>query len=141
MTTHQYSVAPLSVRTRFLPSVVSLASVMLCLSLTACGKDDPPTAPLVTAPDAPTTVSAAIGDASVSLAFVAPTDDGGSVITGYVATCAAGGEQVKATGTSSPIVVSGLTNGTQYGCVVAATNSVGVGDASAAVLVTPAASE
>jgi hypothetical protein len=43
------------------------------------------------------------------------------------------------TGTASPIVVSGLTNGTAYSCSVTASNSAGISSPSAAVSVTPTA--
>ncbi len=86
-------------------------------------------------PDAPTGVSAAPGDTQATVSFSAPLSDGGSPITSYTATC---GTQ-SASGASSPIVVTGLVNGTTVGCTVTATNAIGVGDASSpAVSVTPA---
>jgi hypothetical protein len=44
-----------------------------------------------------------------------------------------------ATGTTSPISISGLVNGTAYSCSVRATNSAGTGPASGTVSVTPTA--
>jgi uncharacterized repeat protein (TIGR03803 family) len=79
-----------------------------------------PTIP-ATVPDAPTIGTATSGNASVSVAFTAPASDGGSVITGYTATC---GTQSNSSA-SSPIVVSGLTNGVAVTCTVLATNGVG----------------
>ena len=80
------------------------------------------------APSAPTGVSATAGVASAAVSFVAPNANG-SPITGYTVTSNPG--NVTATGTSSPITVSGLTNGTAYTFTVTATNAIGTGVASA----------
>ena len=72
------------------------------------------------------TATAGIGQASVT--FTAPGSDGGSAITGYSATC---GTQT-ATGTVSPIVVSGLSPGVSVTCTVRAGNAQGLGVPSAA---------
>ncbi len=74
-----------------------------------------------TVPGAPTGVVATPGNAQVSVAFVPPTDNGGSAITGYTATCAWQSQS----GSSSPLVVTGLTNGTPVTCTVIATNAIG----------------
>jgi uncharacterized protein (TIGR02145 family) len=68
-------------------------------------------------------VVATAGNASASVAFVAPTNNGGSAITGYTVTSSPGG--ITATGTTSPINVTGLTNGTAYTFSVVATNAIG----------------
>jgi alpha-tubulin suppressor-like RCC1 family protein len=81
-------------------------------------------------PGAPTIGTATAGDAQASVAFTAPASNGGSAITGYTVTSNPGG--LTGTGASSPITVSGLTNGTAYTFTVTATNSVGTGSASAA---------
>jgi len=73
------------------------------------------------APDPATDVSGAAGEAQVTVSFTAPTDVGGSAITGYRAQVAG----IGASGTSSPIVVSGLSNGTTYTANVWATNAFG----------------
>ena len=88
-----------------------------------------------TVPGAPTGVVATRGNAQLSVAFVAPTSNGGSAITGYTATCGAQSQS----GTGSPIVVAGLVNGTPVTCTVIATNAVGNSAASApSASVTPA---
>ena len=84
----------------------------------------------ITAPGAPTGVVATEGNGSVSVAFVAPTNNGGRAITGYTVTSNPATSPV--TGTSSPINVSGLTNGTTYTFTVIATNEVGNSVASSA---------
>ncbi len=58
-----------------------------------------------------------------SVAFTAPASNGGSAITGYTVTSSPG--SVTKTGTSSPLLVTGLTNGNQYTFTVIATNAVG----------------
>jgi hypothetical protein len=84
-------------------------------------------------PGAPTIGSATAGNGQVVVSFAAPSDDGGSPITGYVVACtpSAGGSATTASGVASPIVVHGLTNGVTYSCTVAASNAAGTGPASA----------
>jgi uncharacterized protein (TIGR02145 family) len=91
-----------------------------------------PGVPCVTAaiPGAPTSVVATAGNTSASVAFTAPTNNGGSVITVYTVTSNPG--NIPASGTTSPINVTGLMNGTAYTFTVVATNAVGNSVASAA---------
>ena len=75
-----------------------------------------------------------------TILFGAPANDGGSDITGYTVTQitptpSAG--QVPVNGASSPITVTGLTNGIAYTFTVTATNAVGISIA-ASTSVTPA---
>jgi len=80
------------------------------------------------APDPPTAITPTAGDAQLSVAFTAPTDTGTSAITGFVAQVSTDGTAYSAgsgTGTSSPIVVSSLTNGTAYTAKVWAINAYG----------------
>ncbi len=84
-----------------------------------------------TAPGAPTGASASAGDAQIDVSWVAPTNDGGSAISGYLATCTDGTNNFNTTGATPPITVGGLTNGTAYTCAVSAINNVGTGTASA----------
>ena len=77
-------------------------------------------------PDAPTNITVAKGSlGAIAVSFTAPTYVGTSSITGYRVTASGGGGT--ATGSSSPITISGLTQGTSYTFTVAATNSSGYG--------------
>lgn len=90
-------------------------------------------------PGAPTSPVATAGNASASVAFVAPADTGypAGTIIGYRVTSTPGG--FTGTGATSPVTVTGLTNGTAYTFTVAAQNVNGYGPESVASnSVTPA---
>lgn len=74
-------------------------------------------------PDAPTIDSAIRGNTQATISFFPPTNDGGLLITSYTVT--SNPEGISATGSSSPIIVTGLTNGTSYTFTVIATNIIG----------------
>ena len=101
------------------------------------GASSPSTSVSVTpgVPGAPTDAKATAGNASASVSFTAPASDGGAAISGYTVTAidgtnpADGGQS--ASGSASPITVSGLTNGDSYTFTVTATNADGTGVASA----------
>jgi large repetitive protein len=80
-------------------------------------------------PTAPTTVTATPGDSQATLVF-SGAGANGSPISNYTVVASPGG--ATATGSQSPIVVSGLTNGTQYTFTVTATNGVGTSGPSTA---------
>jgi predicted RNA-binding protein with TRAM domain len=88
-------------------------------------------------PSAPTVSSVAAGDRSALISFAAG-DTGGSPITGYEYQLTANGPWTDANSLSSPILVSGLTNGTSYSVSLRADNAVGAGAASSPQSVTPA---
>ncbi|MBD2866358.1 S-layer homology domain-containing protein, partial [Paenibacillus oceani] len=75
------------------------------------------------APAAPTQVTAVAGDRQATISFTPPTDNGGSAITSYEVTASSGG--VVQSGVSSPITVTGLTNGVSYTFTVIAINRAG----------------
>ncbi|BBI30822.1 fibronectin type III domain-containing protein [Cohnella abietis] len=92
-----------------------------------------------TVPDAPTIVTATRGYELAKVTFTEPADNG-SPITLYTVTWNNGTETGTKTGTTSPITVTGLTNGKSYTFTVVATNTVGDSEkSSASVPVTPAA--
>jgi len=81
------------------------------------------------APTIGTATDAATGGA-VSVTFSAPSCTGSNAITGYTATSTP--SCITGTAASSPVIVSGLTNGTAYTFKVKATNGAGTGPESAA---------
>jgi uncharacterized protein (TIGR03437 family) len=80
-----------------------------------------------TVPGPPLNPSATGRNGSATVTFSPPATDGGAAITGYVVTCNPGA--FSANGTSSPITVTDLMNGTAYTCTVAAINAAGRGQA------------
>lgn len=88
-------------------------------------------------PVRPLDPNATPGNASVALSFQASADNGFPV-TGYTATCEATGQERRTVnGASSPLVVTGLANGVAYSCIVYGSNTLGAGEKSASMPVTP----
>jgi chitodextrinase len=94
-----------------------------------------PVAP-VTAPGAPSGLTAAAGDAQVSLSWQAPSSDGGAAITSY--NVYQGGRKA-ATVSGTGATVKNLSDGTTYSFTVTAVNKAGEGPASGAASATPTA--
>jgi fibronectin type 3 domain-containing protein len=90
-----------------------------------------------TVPSAPQSLSATAGDGSVSLAWSAPSSNGGSAITSYKIYRSS--SYLTSVGILS-YTNTGLTNGTNYCYTVKAVNSVGDSVASSQACATPAAS-
>ncbi|MFY3386176.1 beta strand repeat-containing protein [Paracidovorax sp. MALMAid1276] len=101
-------------------NAVFLAATQVSRSFTVAGA----------VPGAPTAVVATPGNAQVTVAFAAPASNGGSAILNYTVTASPGG--ATATGAASPLVVTGLTNGTAYTLTVTATNGAGTGPGASA---------
>ncbi|MBO2664472.1 Ig-like domain-containing protein [Shewanella algae] len=79
-------------------------------------------------PGAPTSVNAVASDASATVSFSAPASTGGAAISSYTVTSSPGG--LTTSGAGSPLIVSGLSNGTDYSFIVSASNIAGTGPAS-----------
>ncbi len=95
-------------------------------------------APPAITPSAPTSLSATPGDGQATISFIAGAD-GGAAITNYeYSTDGSTWNALSPAGTTSPVTITGLTNGTAYSIAVRAVNSVGSGAVSNAVSVTPA---
>ena len=90
-----------------------------------------------TAPGAPTIGMITAGNGQLSVAFTAPASDGGSAITDYKWSVD-GTNYTLRTGTASPIVITGLSNGTAYTVHIRAVNAAGDGTvATAGTTATP----
>lgn len=87
-----------------------------------------------TVPDAPTIGIATPGDTVAWIAFTPPLSNGGMSILDYTASCEAGTD---ATGITSPLMVTGLSNDSTYSCYVTARNSLGSSSESGSIGVTP----
>lgn len=89
-----------------------------------------------TTPSAPSITSIVAGDAELSVRFSAG-GTGGSAITAYQYSINGGSTWVNTVATSSPITITGLTNGTRYQVSIRAVNIVGSGVASNVIASTP----
>ncbi len=91
---------------------------------------------------APTIVSITPGDRQLSVAFTPPTSDGGSAIANYQYSIDGGTNYVSFSPaqTNSPLVITGLTNGTTYTVRIKAVNNGGPGLESNSDTGTPIAS-
>ncbi len=88
-------------------------------------------------PGAPTINSLTAQDGGLLVNFTAPTTS--APITGYSYQLNGSGSWYPVSGTTSPLTISGLTDGTSYSVEIEATNSVGTGAASNSVSGTPVA--
>ncbi len=85
---------------------------------------------VVTVPNVPPSISISLssvytyGNAGFTVSWIAPSDNGGSSITGYTTTCT-GGSPSSYTGTSTSFAVTGLSGGVSVTCTVKATNIKG----------------
>jgi len=94
-----------------------------------------------TAPTVPLITSIIPGDGSLSVAFTAPSSNGGATISNYQYSTDNGGTFTvfSPAQTTSPLSITGLVNSTTYSVQIKAVNSVGAGEASASVDGTPVA--
>ncbi|MEY3660674.1 MAG: hypothetical protein RLZZ169_1500, partial [Pseudomonadota bacterium] len=86
-------------------------------------------------PGVPQGLTASPANTAITLSFTAPSD--GGTATGYAAACGDGQSAVAVSGSSSPLVVTGLTNGRSYRCSVFATNASGSGTPAEPVTAAP----
>jgi hypothetical protein len=94
-----------------------------------------------TTPGAPTSLSATAGNNKATIAFTTPASNGGNTITNYQYSTDGGSTYTACSPatTTSPIVITGLTNGQAYTIKLKAVNAGGAGTASSSVSVTPLA--
>lgn len=88
-------------------------------------------------PFPPTGTVAIGGNRSLTVSWLAPTDDGGQPITGYVAS--AGSLSHECSSTTTTCTITGLTNGKRYVVTVSAQNQLGDGDPSSPIIGDPSA--
>jgi alpha-tubulin suppressor-like RCC1 family protein len=82
------------------------------------------TVPAIVAPQGPTGVAAAAGDATAAISWTAPVFLNNGSITGYTASAAPGGASCSTTGATT-CTITGLTDGTTYTITVTVTATTG----------------
>jgi len=85
----------------------------------------PATATPVPVPSPPQGVYAVAANGQVTVTWAAPVDNGGSPVTGYVASATPGSHSCSTDGYTYSCVITGLTNATSYLISVTATNTAG----------------
>lgn len=95
--------------------------------------------PVATVPGAPTITTITAGNAQLSVSFTDPTDPGTSAISDYEYSTDNGSTWNLVGSTTSPITITGLTNGTSYQVKLRAKNTSGSGNPSSATSGTPVA--
>lgn len=92
----------------------------------------------MSAPSAPVITSIDSGNESLTINFTSP-DDGGYPITNYIYSLDNGINYQTTINYQSPIVITGLINGTQYEVIIKAVNAMGFGEKSNMVIGIPSA--
>jgi hypothetical protein len=88
-----------------------------------------------TAPGTPTISAINVGDEQLAVAFTV--SDGGTALTAMEYSIDSGANWLPASGTTSPLTITGLENGVAYNVRVKATNAQGTGPPSATTTATP----
>jgi titin len=116
--------------------LTAVAAIALLAAGIACSDS---TGPAPVAPDAPAITAITPGNAQLSIAFTPPAEDGGADVERYEYSLDDGATFLTPTpvDTLSPIVVTGLTNGSTYQVRLRAVNRAGTSASSAAVAGTP----
>jgi len=78
-----------------------------------------------TIPNVPIIKSVIAGNTQVTISWNPPTNNGGSIITGYTVTSNPGGKIISVSGSITTLKVTGLINGTTYTFKIFATNVIG----------------
>lgn len=90
-----------------------------------------------TIPSAPRSVTVTPSNQGITASWAAPSYDGGSAVTGYVATVRSTGDTCTTLATTRNCTFSGLVNGSTYLVDVVATNNAGTSEAGTSGSVTP----
>ena len=88
---------------------------------------------LPTVPGVPTLVRFVPANGTMKVLFSPPSTDGGLPIVSYTASCSNGSQVFSVTGNTSPLIITGLSNGTSYTCSISASNSSGTSESSETV--------
>ena len=94
--------------------------------------------PTASIPSAPTGLSVTAGDSSADISFTAGSSNGSPIINYEYSLDGGAFISFSPTQTTSPVTISGLTNGTTYTIRLKAVNRIGASTASSSVSVTPA---
>ena len=95
-----------------------------------------------TVPNTPTGLSAVPGDTKITLSWIAPSDDGGSLIADYIIEYssdagASWSTFTDGTSSSTSVIITGLVNNQEYTFRVSAVNATGTGPTSLHIIATP----
>ena len=91
------------------------------------------------APNPPLNHVCVAGVAKATCSFLPPVANGGTAVTSYTVTCiiGIGSNPITISGAASPLTLTGLVNGKQYGCTATATNAQGTSNISNIAYVIP----
>jgi hypothetical protein len=120
-----------------LPFIIEYGSSGEALSTANASADK--TLTIISAPIAPVISSITAGNTQLTVNFNAPADLGGSAISDYEYSTNNGSSWTSSGSTTSPITITGLTNGTTYQIKLRAKNTSGLGNPSSATSGTPVA--
>jgi uncharacterized repeat protein (TIGR01451 family) len=124
-------IAPNSATISGLTNGVTVEFAIQACNASGCSPFSIPSGPVtpqvLTVPGTPTGLVASNGNASAALAWTAPANSGGTLITSYTVTATPGALKLTVPASQTGVNFTGLTNGTTYSFTVHATNAVGSG--------------